>query len=99
MTALIAELFPPAVSVFGGSHYGEDWDAAWERELRIGVPRMFDRYFFLGLPEGDVSEAELGGLIEKILVRRPRSLVTYFPPDKVLSRTRVSARSGLAARS
>ncbi len=68
-TAILTELFPHAAWVFGGTNYAPDFEETWERELRIGAKRMFDRYFFLALPQGDVSEGELGLLIEQLADR------------------------------
>ena len=58
LESLLAELFPSAAWAFGGNNYANLEDR-WYRDLRVGHPDVFDRYFQLDVPEGDISQAEL----------------------------------------
>jgi predicted KAP-like P-loop ATPase len=62
--AVLAQLFPPVETYFGGPHnYGPDFAEGWQRDLRVCSQAIFDRYFFLSLPETDISQ----GVIDRIL--------------------------------
>jgi predicted KAP-like P-loop ATPase len=63
---IMTELFPHAAWVFGGSHYVVSWEERWDRDLRIATGRFFDRYFLLGLAEGDLSEADLNQVLASV---------------------------------
>ncbi|MGH8736540.1 MAG: KAP family P-loop NTPase fold protein [Burkholderiales bacterium] len=56
-------LFPRAAFAFGGMSYGPEFMTEWDRDLRVCSPGMFDRYFSLTLPSGDISEHELQALL------------------------------------
>jgi predicted KAP-like P-loop ATPase len=58
MRALIRYLFPAAAWAFDDIQY-QAADDRWYRDLRVGHPDVFDRYFLLAIPERDISEAEL----------------------------------------
>lgn len=60
---ILKQLFPPAEWVFGGPGYGSGFDERWFRELRVCHPDAFDRYFHLTIPEGDISQADLGRIL------------------------------------
>ncbi len=59
---ILAKLFPNLGGALGGMNYGRDFDPKWRRELRICHPANFDRYFFLTVAEGDISEQDLAAL-------------------------------------
>jgi predicted KAP-like P-loop ATPase len=59
---ILKELFPPAAPAFGGQSYG-GLEERWMRDLRVCSPDFFDRYFLLGLPEEDLPQAALDGLL------------------------------------
>lgn len=56
---IMKQLFPPIEWILGGNHYGESFTDQWYRELQVCHPDVFDRYFFLTIPEGDISQADL----------------------------------------
>ncbi|MFQ5663793.1 MAG: P-loop NTPase fold protein [Terriglobia bacterium] len=56
---ILKQLFLPAEWVFGGSRYSPDFADRWFRELRACHRTVFDRYFHLAIPEGDISQGEL----------------------------------------
>ncbi len=73
---IVKELFPPVEWVFNGSMYGHDFKEEWFRELRLCHPDVFDRYFHLAIPEGDISQAELDRVLS--LVGNREGLVVEF---------------------
>ena len=60
---LVNQLFPTARWALGGSRYTHGFYETWERDLRVCSDDIFDRYFVLTTPEGEISETELVGLL------------------------------------
>jgi predicted KAP-like P-loop ATPase len=56
---IIKQLFPTIEWVLGGYTYGADFEEGWFRELRVCHSNIFDRFFYLAIPESDISHAEL----------------------------------------
>ncbi len=56
---LVNELFPYTQKI----GYAGGFLEQWFRDLRVCHPDVFDRYFCLTVPEGDVSQAELDTII------------------------------------
>ncbi len=73
---VLTQLFPPIQWVFGGLGYGPGFEGEWYRDLRVCHPNVFDRYFHLTIPEGDISQAELDQLLS--LVDDRQGLVAEF---------------------
>lgn len=73
---IVKQLFPPAEWVFGGPGYGSGFEERWFRELRVCHPDVFDRYFHLTIPEGDISQADLDRILA--LTGDRQGLVTEF---------------------
>lgn len=73
---IMKQLFPQVEWVFGGSHYGAGFDEQWFRDLRVCHPKVFDRYFHLAIPEGDISQTELDLILS--LAGDRKGLVTEF---------------------
>lgn len=80
---VLTDLFPHVGWVFGGTRYAVD-DEQWLRDLRVATKRFFDRYFFLALPEGDVSEVELAQIIDAVGDRARLTTVLRMLVDRVL---------------
>ena len=59
--------------------YGADWDKEWEEGQRICSPHYFNRYFTYSVPPGDISDLEVGELLEAL--EQPDVLA----PDAVLA--------------
>lgn len=59
---ILKELFPITGWAFDNVSFSSAEDQ-WFRDLRVGHPDVFDRYFLLATPRGDISEAELQRLI------------------------------------
>lgn len=53
---ILTQLFPPSEWAFGGSNYGADFEEVWTRDLRVCADDIFDRYFNLAIPQGDLSQ-------------------------------------------
>jgi predicted KAP-like P-loop ATPase len=60
---IVKQLFPPVEWVFSGPMYGHDFEERWFRDLRLCHTEVFDRYFHLTIPEGDISQAELDRIL------------------------------------
>ncbi|MER2906774.1 KAP family P-loop NTPase fold protein [Morganella morganii] len=75
---LLKALFPRT----GTSVYGEAWEDEWTGEQRICSARYFARYFVYGVPEGDISDSQLGVLTEALASADPdeqRRLLSVYP--------------------
>ncbi|MEK4521158.1 P-loop NTPase fold protein [Psychrobacillus sp. FSL W7-1493] len=65
---LLIELFPPIKGVLKNNHYGFDWIAEWNSQLRICTALHFDSYFVY-IPKGsssEISQYELEDVFETI---------------------------------
>ena len=78
-------VFPPISWVFSGSRYGADHTDTWFREHRACHSNVFEKYFFMAIPEGDLSHEEVekiislagdrGGLVAKLRSIGERNLL------------------------
>ena len=59
----LLEVLFPRLSNMG---YGHEWDKRWAREQRICSSEYFKRFFTYSVPPGDVSDIEVGRLLEEI---------------------------------
>jgi len=59
----LKRLFPKLESIYGNTNYGYDWLDNWRRDCRICSPDIFDIFFRLSLPKGEISQR----VIETIL--------------------------------
>jgi predicted KAP-like P-loop ATPase len=66
VSKLIAELFPPSGLSHGLYAQSDDQENRWFKELRVCSYQVFDRYFQLATPEGDVSQADIDELINQM---------------------------------
>lgn len=73
---IVKKLFPPVEWVFNGPVYGHDFTQVWFGDLRLCHPDVFERYFYLAIPEGDISQAELDRVLS--LVGNREGLVIEF---------------------
>ncbi len=58
---LISRLFPKLDNNMG---YGSDWMKTWRRESRICHPELFDIYFMLALPPGEIPKSEIMSVLD-----------------------------------
>ena len=59
----LKRLFPKLESIYGNTNYGYDWLDNWRRDCRICSPDIFEIFFRLSLPKGEISQR----VIETIL--------------------------------
>lgn len=55
----LKRLFPKLESIYGNTNYGYDWLDSWRRDCRICSPDIFDIFFRLSLPKGEISQKEI----------------------------------------
>ena len=55
----LKRLFPKLESIYGNTNYGYDWLDNWRRDCRICSPDIFDIFFRLSLPKGEISQKEI----------------------------------------
>jgi len=55
----LERLFPKLESIYGNTNYGYDWLDNWRRDCRICSPDIFDIFFRLSLPKGEISQREI----------------------------------------
>ena len=62
---IMSRLFPRWSSVYGGMNYGNEGLSLWRKERRVCSPDIFDLYFQLSPPPGDISLREMRAILEK----------------------------------
>ena len=55
----LKKLFPKLESFYGNINYGYDWLDNWRRDCRICSPDIFNIFFRLSLPKGEISQKEI----------------------------------------
>jgi len=60
---LLTRLFPKLESIWGNTNYGSDWLGIWRRYCRICSPDIFDIYFRLTIPKGELSQREIQAIL------------------------------------
>lgn len=63
---ILAVVFQPIEWLLQSYGFGTGFEEGWERELRACSERYFDRYFLLGIPEGDVSQREIADVLAAV---------------------------------
>ena len=63
LRALLETLFPGVEWISGGAERDTGFLAIWLKQRRVCSPEMFDRFFQFGIPENDVSQAEIQQII------------------------------------
>jgi predicted KAP-like P-loop ATPase len=74
--AALSEIFPRAAWAWGGSSYGEGFESGWTKAKRVGTDTHFDKYFYLAVPKGGITQSELDGIVRDSAQREV--LRTYF---------------------
>lgn len=64
--SLLKELFPELARVYRNTHYSESHDEQWRRDCRVCAPTVFDTFFLLATPDGEVSEVEMRAFVDGI---------------------------------
>jgi len=55
----LKRLFPKLESIYGNTNYGYYWLDDWRKNGRICSPDIFDIFFRLSLPKGEISQREI----------------------------------------
>lgn len=55
----LKRLFPKLESIYGNTSYGYDWLSNWRRDCRVCSPDIFDIFFRLSVPKGEISQKEI----------------------------------------
>jgi predicted KAP-like P-loop ATPase len=55
----LQRLFPKLESIYGNTNYGSDWLENWRRTGRVCSPDIFDVFFSLAIPKGELSLKEM----------------------------------------
>lgn len=59
----LQRLFPKLETLYGNMNYRHDWHEEWRRTGRVCSPDMFDIFFRLSVPKGDLSLKEMEALL------------------------------------
>lgn len=59
----LQRLFPKLETIYGNMNYGHDWYEEWRRTGRVCSPDVFDIFFRLSVPKGDLSLKEMEVLL------------------------------------
>jgi predicted KAP-like P-loop ATPase len=70
------QLFPQMKWAYENMTYSPGWETTWRKERRICAGDIFDVYFLLGTPKGDVSQAELQQIAA--VANEPTKLLAIF---------------------
>ncbi|MFI8532014.1 P-loop NTPase fold protein [Streptomyces aquilus] len=88
---LLGKLFLPIRSAVEGMEYGADWLGEISRKKGVGHADYFTRYFFFGVPDGDISdftiERALTNLSENDASTREVQLLSEFlnrDPERIV---------------
>lgn len=60
---ILEELFPNTHHVWRNTSYSSGSYLSWKKQRRLCDEDFFDRYFLLDVPEGQVSESEIAGIL------------------------------------
>lgn len=63
VSTLLKDLFPPAEWVAEANKITHESYPEWERTLRVCHDRIFDRYFHLAIPSGQISQAQVDQIL------------------------------------
>jgi predicted KAP-like P-loop ATPase len=61
---LLELVFPKLESIYSNTGYGYDWLALWRRAGRVCSPDVFDTFFRLAIPKGELSQNEIETIID-----------------------------------
>lgn len=60
---LLEKLFPKLESIYSNTAYGYEWLASWRLSARVCSPDVFDTFFRLSIPKGELSQKEIETII------------------------------------
>lgn len=61
---LLKELFPQLARVYRNTTHSTGYYTAWRREGRVCSPEVFDKFFLLRVPTGEIAEVELRAFLD-----------------------------------
>jgi predicted KAP-like P-loop ATPase len=56
---LLRRIFPKIESIYSNTGYGYDWLESWRRTARVCSPDVFDTFFRLSIPKGELLQKEI----------------------------------------
>lgn len=59
----LKRLFPKLESIYGNMNYSSSFLEGWRKDCRVCSPDIFDTYFRLSLPKGEISQKELNTIL------------------------------------
>jgi len=59
----LENIFPKLESMYSNTGYGYDWLASWRLSARVCSPDVFDTFFRLSIPKGELSQKEIETII------------------------------------
>ena len=65
LSALLSRLFPLFAWAYGGSEYGTEFLAGWQRQGRVRSPEVFDVYMAFGVPTGAISRSDVHSVLSR----------------------------------
>jgi len=84
VTAILSELFPIIDWGLRGHGRGQGFEKGWLRDLRICHEDLFDRYFALTVPQGDIPQAAVDQLLSLVTNRDALSAALVALSDRDL---------------
>src|SRR5690606_9751332 len=63
---LLRELFPELARAYANTTYGDGYYSQWRKACRVCSPDVFDKFFLLAIPSGEISEVEMAGFVEAL---------------------------------
>jgi len=60
---MIFEIFPQIKGLYDNCLYGLESQRVWERERRVCASTLFERYFILDVPEGEIAKFEADAVL------------------------------------
>ncbi|MFO0726474.1 MAG: P-loop NTPase fold protein [Myxococcota bacterium] len=63
---LLRQLFPELARVYSNMAYDVGYHVQWRRDCRVCAPQVFDKFFLLALPEGEISETEIQAFVDQL---------------------------------
>jgi predicted KAP-like P-loop ATPase len=63
---LLRELFPELARAYANTTYDGGYHAQWRKNCRVCSPDVFDKFFLLAIPTGEISEVEMAAFVDEL---------------------------------
>lgn len=83
---ILRQLFPELARAYTTTTYAPAYYLQWRRDCRVCAPEIFDRFFLLALPEGEISEIEMQAFLD--LLSDPAKMKDYLRAAKESGKAR-----------